>query len=776
MFIEPIIHTFSNAENKFANAMAENEMLLSRYISQHKKVVLVGPTGIGKSTIIRYIACLVASKGDISKYKFESESLPLIVSLYAFNNHNGSFIEFISSIYRYHTDNDGSFEHFLRQKLIEGKVILLLDGLNDLSKTKQEQLFSQINNIYCEYNSNNTIIITTRLFYNNRVLNDFFTGYIEELNIEQIEFYSSNVFSKVISNSLVVRENSLRFSNAILRNSEIYTLARNPLFLSILVLLFIEQKELPHNRIELFNIYLEDLVDIVKNKDVSHTFSKDSIIRILAYVSYNMIKNDSISSFVTESVLKGYIKNYLEHKMKYNDWDSLKLLQLFFDQVLNRLGVFVYDEKSHGYILGQYAIKEYLAALHICFDLEEYIDQRRRGRLRYQEVVDMFIQDNRWHEILKLVVEYILIVNPNICNPVDMVNSIIKKKILFSNIADAERSNIAGECLVFLHGFSNLDIRESNNLCKAQLIDVISNIQIPYKIRIRSARVLSYIGDPRLEDSSIVPEMIDVEAGSFIKGANKEEIEHFIAEVEKVDLTEEDLWIKNYWKEILLSEISVKEKVNIPHHFKIGKYPITNRQYQCFLNENPSYPIPNWGDDKKGAIYTWDKEKRTCNIAYNNCPVVLVSWNDATAYCKWLSQKTGRYFRLPTEAEWEYAARGPESRIYPWGNQWIDGYANTLESGLKDIIPIGCFLEGVSHFGLFDCSGQIWEWTSTQDNKLWKKAWPEGMRSSNDTEAYIVRGGAWDDISVFARCSSRGPNAASFYEHYIGFRIVEELL
>ncbi|MBI1882373.1 MAG: SUMF1/EgtB/PvdO family nonheme iron enzyme, partial [Chloroflexi bacterium] len=91
--------------------------------------------------------------------------------------------------------------------------------------------------------------------------------------------------------------------------------------------------------------------------------------------------------------------------------------------------------------------------------------------------------------------------------------------------------------------------------------------------------------------------------------------------------------------------------------FYIGKYTITNEQYAVFVQATKHRAPIYW---KKGKI----------PAGKENHPVFYVSWDDAVVFCKWLSQETGRTFRLPTEAEWEKAARGTDGRIYPWGDQW----------------------------------------------------------------------------------------------------------
>ena len=423
-----------------------------------------------------------------------------------------------------------------------------------------------------------------------------------------------------------------------------------------------------------------------------------------------------------------------------------------------------------------------MTALNICYDLEDYNENGKKGRKRYQEVIDMLFFDKKWHNALKLVVEYMVAINNNICNPIDMIFYMI-------NSSHGDRFNenaiecdiMASECLASLEiDLASDETNECRSLCQSRLVEILNNPKATYENKIRATRALSVLGDTRFDDYMIVPEMVDVTAGTFIKGADESEIKEFIEESSKVDVSVE--WYKTYWREVLASEILQKKQVEISKNYRMSKYPITNLQYKAFIDDCPEYVPPRAkydsgeiedDDIEIGVLYSWDLEKRSCHSAYNNCPVVLVSWNDANNYCKWLSKKTGRKFRLPTEDEWEYAARGPSSKKYPWGEEWKNEITNTVELEENDIIGVGCFSNGKSDFGLYDCAGQAWEWTLTQDNALWERA--RASQIPENEQAYIVKGGAWDDIFVFSRGSARGPNVESLCTYYIGFRILEEL-
>ena len=151
-------------------------------------------------------------------------------------------------------------------------------------------------------------------------------------------------------------------------------------------------------------------------------------------------------------------------------------------------------------------------------------------------------------------------------------------------------------------------------------------------------------------------------------------------------------------------------------------------------------------------------------------PVVGVNWHEANAYCTWLSAVTGKSFRLPVELEWEKAARGVDGRVYPWGDQFDSHKCNSVEGQIYRTTPVGLFPSGVSPNGIFDASGNVWEWTDS-----WYKAYPgqKADQSKDYGEKYrTVRGGSWDLDRRFVRCATRTRNVPDSFSGSIGFRLV----
>jgi formylglycine-generating enzyme required for sulfatase activity len=163
-------------------------------------------------------------------------------------------------------------------------------------------------------------------------------------------------------------------------------------------------------------------------------------------------------------------------------------------------------------------------------------------------------------------------------------------------------------------------------------------------------------------------------------------------------------------------------------------------------------------------------------------PVVCVRWIDAIDYISWLKRSTGQSWRLPTEAEWEKAARWDHSRgkgeprIYPWGNKFESRRCNTNASRIRTTTPVDRYPEGVSPYGVWDMAGNVWEWTSSIF-----KSYPydsdDGRENARSTKNRVLRGGAWllDPTVARTTCrNSENPVTFAGYFYDVGFRLLLE--
>ncbi len=220
-------------------------------------------------------------------------------------------------------------------------------------------------------------------------------------------------------------------------------------------------------------------------------------------------------------------------------------------------------------------------------------------------------------------------------------------------------------------------------------------------------------------DSPFHLELIRIPAGEFLMGSDKAK----------------DRYARD--NELPQHNVYVSE-------FYIGRYPITNVQYAAF-------------------------KKIRMPSGQENHPVINVSWNDAQTFCQWLVKQTGKASRLPTEAEWEKAARGINGRIYPWGNERDKSKLNSSESGVNGTTPVGIYSPvGDSPYGLADMGGNVWEWCADwYDEKEYQRQAsnninvrdPQGPASG---ENCVLRGGSYSAQAWYARCACRVANVPQY--------------
>ncbi len=195
--------------------------------------------------------------------------------------------------------------------------------------------------------------------------------------------------------------------------------------------------------------------------------------------------------------------------------------------------------------------------------------------------------------------------------------------------------------------------------------------------------------------------------------------------------------------------------------FYLARYPVTVQEYAQFLAAtHHAEPSAN------GGVWwaTQNKPERQRH------PVVNVTWHDAVAYAAWLAQMTGQQWRLPSEAEWEKAARGTDGRTYPWGNDWNPAKANTVESGKNTTTKVTAHPTGRSPYGLDDMAGNVWEWTAS----LSRPYTDDAHTKSGDLTAAgqrIRRGGSWQEDHTFATTTRRLASDPGLSAPTIGFRL-----
>ncbi len=279
------------------------------------------------------------------------------------------------------------------------------------------------------------------------------------------------------------------------------------------------------------------------------------------------------------------------------------------------------------------------------------------------------------------------------------------------------------------------------------------------------------VGDT-FTDCSDCPEFVVIPAGRFTMGSSSSKSDH-------------------------IGNEGPQRLVEIPRKFAVGKYEVTKRQYRQFVEETGRLPGTNcYADFDEDGAFTQTEEANWQNpgfIQTENHPVVCVNWYDAQSYAQWLSKKTGKQYRLPSEAEFEYVNRAGSNSSYFWGNDINQGceYANgvgsssgaefstwlasTCEDGHLNTAPVGSY-KG-NRFGLHDTSGNVMEWVEDWFEPDYSHAPSDGSNftTCNSCSGRVVRGGSWSFKQRYLRTAHRGLYTPESRSINLGFRLARDI-
>lgn len=225
-----------------------------------------------------------------------------------------------------------------------------------------------------------------------------------------------------------------------------------------------------------------------------------------------------------------------------------------------------------------------------------------------------------------------------------------------------------------------------------------------------------------------------------------------------------------------------QHKLYLPE-YQISRVPVTVAQFEQFIKAT-GYKTTA---ERKGSASVWNdfewNDVWGANWEYPlglgsdvkskvDHPVTCVSWFDTQEFCRWAK------VRLPSEAEWEKAARSSDGRIYPWGNELQDDEYCNFDMNINDTTPVNKYHKGASFYGVLDMAGNVWEWTSSQWGSDWKKpdfGYPynphDGREDLHTAGFYVLRGGSFNLGQNFVRSAFRNWNAPNARRSNIGFRV-----
>ena len=271
-------------------------------------------------------------------------------------------------------------------------------------------------------------------------------------------------------------------------------------------------------------------------------------------------------------------------------------------------------------------------------------------------------------------------------------------------------------------------------------------------------------------------EMVVVPAGPFLMGSSAQDLARGIAECRQRAKPEKEPLCEGWFR-----AEGPQHQVTLDA-FAIDRYEVTNAQFEKFAAATDYRTAAErdgagWVRRQKDGTWTWEEVKGATwrapggpgTSAAPNHPVVQVSWSDANAYCAWAGD------RLPTEAEWEKAARGGDGRRYPWGDAW-DATRASARHTPKGTAPVGSFPSGASPYGAQDMAGNVWEWTADWFAPAYYAESPGGNPTGPATgDQRVLRGGSWVNEHFLLAVTHRVPGKPGARANNLGFRCARSI-
>jgi formylglycine-generating enzyme required for sulfatase activity len=547
------------------------------------------------------------------------------------------------------------------------------------------------------------------------------------------------------------------------RRPDLWRLASNPLLLTVMALTHTHQGRLPQARALLY----EETVDILlwRWEQVKVSGKEDARLQELltrvdrGYVDLKQALSRLAFEVHQQSGARGsemvadigelrLHKSLMElHPDKSWDWahELVEVMKL-------RAGLLV-ERMSEVFAFPHRTFQEYLAGTHLSSQPDFA-----------QQAAQLVVEGAFWREVVLLAVGRLVYLNTDTAKPLALVAELCPLVPADTDMG-WRQVWLAGDVLLEM-GLNRVRDsvlgRELEERVRQGLTSLLSNGCLRPVERAAAGNTLAAIGDSRFRaDAWYLPDepllgFVEIPSGPFLMGSDSKRD----SEAHRNETPQRLITLAQYW---------------------IARYPVTVAQFQAFLEDSGHKPTNAAGEP--GPV---------------NHPVVNVSWHDAIAYCRWLTERLRRWegtpeplatrlrqegwrVTLPSEAEWEKAARGLEGRIYPWDNKFDPARANTEDTDISGTSAVGSFPSGATPYRCLDMAGNVWEWTRS----LWGKDFfnPEFMYPYNPGDGRedlvapnsmrrVLRGGGFNDNHRYLRCAFRGRGEPYYYNRYVGFRVV----
>ncbi len=599
--------------------------------------------------------------------------------------------------------NWGLDADFFREQLAAGNCVLLLDGLDEASgKTERECIARLFERATAAYRQCRFVVTTRPLSFSG--LAGFVTVQIEPLELAAIERFLDRWCRSLFPESAAAAGRLLEeLQDALRARPEIRRMARNPVMLTALAVVHWNERRLPEQRADLYDSILVWLARAREKRPGRESAERClTLLQQLALAMQNHPKGRQVQ------VEKGWAAGELGPSGL-----------TFIEQ----------EEVDSGIIVSRGSDVRFW---HLTF--QEHLAARRIAGMTDSDQHELLLGGDRiyrpeWREVV-LLLAGVLIRQGRA--KVDGLFAAVLGQVGRSLVDQARCAGLLGAIVRDLHP---LDYRAEDPRYKEvletvlQIFDVAKAASIAFEVRLEAAEALGQAGDPRLTAGL----WVDVAGGEYLLGAQEEDR----------TLPNYDVWANR--------EDGPVRRVTL-RPFQMGRYPVTVSEYQRFV-EADGYGERRWwsagGFGEYGEVPDWPEQ-----LLHPNQPVVAVSWFEASAYCAWAC------VRLPTEAEWEAAARGKQGRIYPWGDEKPDAASARIAPDVGRVTPVGLYPAGATPEGIQDMVGNVEQWVSD-----W---YTEG-------EVRVLRGRAFLASSRGLRAAIRVGWPPDARISYIGFRVARSL-
>jgi formylglycine-generating enzyme required for sulfatase activity len=624
---------------------------------------------------------------------------------------------------------------FFRQQLEGGLATVLLDGLDEAPDRIVRQRLSRLIESAARAYAGCRFVVTSRpaAYAGEVILPDFAHAWIDPLSDQSVDTFLTRWCHALYGEARQAPAHCQELRAALHARSEIHRMARNPVMLTALAVVHWNERRLPEQRADLYDSILRWLSRSREQRPGRATAERTLV--LLQEVALAM-QDDPQGRKI--QVPKRWAAEKIAGELGAGppSKETIQAAERFLDEEELDSGIVV--ARGSELAFWHLTFQEFLAAKAVASRLEA--DQRR---ILFSDPGRVYQPD--WREVILLLAG---ILHEQGRAKVDWLAGTVLEAVQGSS-ALAHQARCAGLLGSIERDLQPLKYRVSHARYSA-VLDAVRAIfdrdrsqGVPIEIRIAAADALGQAGDPRM-DPKRDDYWIAIPAGKFLMGAQRQDPKG-----------------SNYDTQAFERESPVHE-VGFDA-YRIARYPVTVGQYRKFV-EDDGYQDRRWwhsgGFGEFSQPLQWDEQ-----VPYPSRPVVGVSWHEAEAYCAWAG------YRLPTEAEWERAARGTEGRKYPWGNEPAHpSRLNFIESRIGHPTPVGIYPLGATPEGLCDMAGNVWEWCGDWHGNYAADAVSNPLGPERAT-ARVIRGGSWGCDAKFCRAASRERSEPQYLGGDLGFRV-----